>query len=255
MAITCTGAWLECATNLGVYNCKTVWAVRPRAPLVCFIKQACMIGNTLYSNVLSILFDEIFLLEEPGKLAVFDTSLETKAFEGHKICIDSISENAVTDCGNSIAIETFPSSEWNKTLRSSSNYDTAHISTVVIHRNGNLNVGHVLGDEIWPIFETLMYYNVDLHNFQVAATLHERVARDPGPEYLFDYFTNYPVLKFDGRKSYCFENLYAGASGLSYSYGNPNPALLSKYRDFLVEKLNISSSPFRFSNATTVLRK
>jgi hypothetical protein len=48
-----------------------------------------------------------------------------------------------------------------------------------------------------------------------------------------------------GRTHYCFDNLYVGAQGLSYSYGNPHPVTIAKFRDFILQKLDITPTAFR----------
>jgi len=176
-------------------------------------------------------------------LTIFDESMETTAFVGHHLCLDAIATDRTSDCGSRLNIETAPSEKWPEALSTCSNANSTKLNTVAIHRIGNHNVGHVLGDEIWPMFQILDNFNLDANNFQVVAS-----GNNGGPEYLYDYASKYPVLSIEAGRTHCFENLYAGSNGLSYSYGTPNPVAIAKYRDFLLQKLNITPSEFRIND-------
>ena len=64
--ITCTGAWLNCATTSGELVCKVAWAVRPKQTPICQFRNICVENRNLY---------------------VFDTSPDSKAFDNEKFTI------------------------------------------------------------------------------------------------------------------------------------------------------------------------
>jgi hypothetical protein len=40
------------------------------------------------------------------------------------------------------------------------------IPSIIIHRSAKSNIGHVLGDEIWPVFQAIDMFGKDINDFQ-----------------------------------------------------------------------------------------
>ena len=131
-------------------------------------------------------------------MTIFDNTTETRAFEGQSLCFDAIAEDRFSDCTNAIKVRVADSSQWESISTTSANKNTVNVTTVGVFRNGNSNVGHVLGDVIWPIFQILETYNQDVFDFQIAVTVPgiipaNSVNRGP-PDYLFEFASKYPLL-------------------------------------------------------------
>ena len=73
-----------------------------------------------------------------------------------------------------------------------------NVNTVGLYRNGNSNVGHVLGDVIWPMFQILDNYSLNVSDFQIVVTVPANIppasVNRAQPDYLFEFASKYPLL-------------------------------------------------------------
>lgn len=95
------------------------------------------------------------------------------------------------------------------------------------------------GDSIWPIFQMLHTYNFDHEDFQILT-----VGENGGTNQFYDLIRGgNPVLVTGARK--CFDRIFIGSNGLSYSESRQHPRTLTKFRDFVLERNGMAPAELR----------
>ena len=197
------------------FSCRVEFSTRPFAPTVCKVENACLQNYTL---------------------TLYDKSPYSEAF-------------------HDLLITTNPMGRWDPTSiklqvldPSIRNEDEEYSITpaVAIERKPNFNVGHVWGDEIWPIFQMLQTYGAEKDDFQIITTY-----VSGGPPWILELFKQIgrgkPVLSvlepFTANR--CYEIIYIGSNGMSYSEGSQHARSLVKFRDFIFDRFDIVPQALR----------
>ena len=196
--IECVGAWLQCQTVDRIFKCVVEYAVNPRQATICHIKHGCLNQSTIN---------------------VFGQNAQIQAFNNVMISTFSMDYLAPVK----IVVQTENQNQ--------SNFSGV---AVLIHRTWNMNVGHVWGDEIWPMFQMLHYFDASSKSFEIITNGHTG-----GPEYVYDFVSSKPVKRMDSTRR-CFEDIYVGSNMLSYSEGTPHGKMLQDFRGFVLSKMNRS---------------
>lgn len=234
--IQCQGAVLDCTTVAGVNTCEIHWPWRPRVravdggdsktrgdPIVCLLKHACISTGTGKGKgpVISVRLDNPSPLHVAYNNTVISTeslSLDTGAFDKNFDIRDPATLRVYDSKQN---IPPNPLS-FNSGVR------------ILVHHNGNSNIGHVWGDILWPVFQMMTIWNKqDSSNLTFIINGH----KIPQHNHLFsghNHKNNVYHLQ-ELQSSICFDEVLVGNNGMSYSEGLSNARLLVEYRNFIYE--------------------
>lgn len=224
--ISCVGAWPQCTTDRGKrLTCRIWYSEAPVQPVVCLVRNACLVQRNGFPFVHWDLTESNPVIE---------------AWDGLSVALDPMRHTGGSNGGTTVkpspATVTFSSSRvpTNDSLRARSN-----ILGVAVFRNGNTNIGHVLGDEVWPLFQMLYTFEMERREFQII--LH---GSTQAPTDLLRDISSHPLL-LSGETRRCFHSLLVGANDLSYSLGTPNPRTLRTFRHFLATRVGLSLKIFQ----------
>ncbi|CAM9611161.1 unnamed protein product, partial [Ectocarpus fasciculatus] len=100
----------------------------------------------------------------------------------------------------------------------------------------NKNIGHILGDIIWPAFQ--MIHSVDeadaRNEFHFVMGMKDTSNR-ADHKFIIQYIESFTRLKTFTlqREQFCFNNVYAGSNLLGYATGRTNPSVFSAFKKYL----------------------
>jgi hypothetical protein len=84
------------------------------------------------------------------------------------------------------------------------------IPAIIISQTGNNNVGHVIGDEIWPAFQALDSFGGDVFNSQFVTR-----KTNSAFEMFYNFLSDHERINMNafGDQRHCYETLYVGVEG------------------------------------------
>ncbi len=226
-SINCLGAWSNCTSINGKLECNTRFGIKPFQSTVCRIRNAC-IAN--------------------GEIELYADSPYTLGFHGSELALSPFSATHRLGMKGNIRINV---SSYSKIP----NNDTGlfdHTTGVLVENTDNKNIGHVYGDEIWPVFQMLHRYRYDWRNSDFRLILRNK--NEAYKHQIYELVSNYAPAHITGVHRQCFNELFVGSNAMSYSESSPDPNALISFRDFLIQRaqkiwgLNIQTSPFGFSD-------
>lgn len=116
------------------------------------------------------------------------------------------------------------------------------VNAAIVLRHNNENHGHVMGDEIWPVFQMLHTFEAERDPFQLVYIGSE--VNHGGSKIYYEISSpEFPPISNIG--THCFSHVFFGCAGTSYSEGLPFGRALKEYRDFLWHRSNITAPPLR----------
>lgn len=125
-------------------------------------------------------------------------------------------------------------------------YSASRKPAVLIFRSNNLNVGHMLGDLIDPIFQMLSTFDLDENDYQLITFKDQLIWYETrSSEVFLDAITQGEPRLQESSEPRCFETMILGANGMSYIEGEVHARTLERFRDFVLGKLGIVASPPR----------
>jgi hypothetical protein len=220
--IICMGAWSNCTTIDGELSCRFRNSVSPFQSTVCHVTNACI------SN---------------GELELFDDSPMSKSFHNEEIPMSPFTTSLKKNNNGNIKIQVRRPSE----IPNNSSGIFRYITGVLIENVDNKNVGHVYGDELWPVFQMLHRYrfNWKKNHFQLILRKNQEKYKPKVHDLASDYkpisiqnegYNGISNSNSNEKQKLCFNNLYVGSNSMSYSEGSPEPNALSSFRNFLLYK-------------------
>jgi hypothetical protein len=121
-----------------------------------------------------------------------------------------------------------------------SNYSNmfSSITGVMIENSDNHNVGHIYGDEIWPVFQMLHRFGFDWKKLPFRLVLRKpfEIRKQQVYDLVSDHYPDHMQLP----ERHCYNSLIAGSNMMSYSEASPDPNALKAYRDFLRHRANLA---------------
>lgn len=217
-SINCIGTWNNCTSSeIGEWKCRVETANRPFQSTTCQIQNVCVQGNVL---------------------KLYSDNTLTNAFDGMEIPTSAFAKGDVKGDPANVHMVVKPNSE----MPTDKSVFNSSFSAVLINPVQNKNIGHIYGDEMWPVFQMLYRYNFDFESIQLQLVLldyqhHAVELKKRAIHAIFSELTPH-YLRVEGKESpeRCFSSLYVGSNALSYSESAPDPAVLDAFRNFLLHR-------------------
>ena len=232
---SCTGATINCTAG---QDCSVRWPVNPVDPSTCKFESACISLQESTDGILA------------PVLEIYDDTVFARAFDGEKLNSDPMSQShneGPAESSGGAAVVTIRV----KPYAQMGDRAFMNANAVVVLNSNNRNIGHILGDIIWPAFQMIHSVNeADTRNEFHFVMGTKNVAGGgfvnmADHKFIIKYIESFSRLKAFSlqKKQICFNSVFAGSNLLGYATGRTNPSVLGAFKKYLFRQNGYSEVP------------